>query len=38
MESNTVKISNTELSFYDIGEGKPFVLIHGFAEIGRAHV
>lgn len=31
MESNTVKISNTELSFYDIGEGKPIVLIHGFA-------
>lgn len=31
MESKKLKSSNTELSYFDEGEGKPIVLIHGFA-------
>jgi pimeloyl-ACP methyl ester carboxylesterase len=31
MDTKTVKINNTDMSFYDLGEGKPIVLIHGFA-------
>jgi pimeloyl-ACP methyl ester carboxylesterase len=31
MESRKVEIGNMQMSFYDIGEGKPIVLIHGFA-------
>lgn len=31
MESNKLNVRNTELSFYDIGNGQPIVLIHGFA-------
>jgi pimeloyl-ACP methyl ester carboxylesterase len=31
MESKKLNTSNTELSYFDEGEGKPIVLIHGFA-------
>lgn len=31
MNTKTINIHNTDLSFYDSGEGKPIVLIHGFA-------
>lgn len=31
MESKKLEVGNTELSFYDLGEGKSIILIHGFA-------
>ena len=31
MDSNMVRAGNTEVSYYDEGNGKPLILIHGFA-------
>ncbi|PLS18791.1 alpha/beta hydrolase [Bacillus sp. M6-12] len=31
MNTKSVKLGNTEISYFDIGEGKPIVLLHGFA-------
>jgi pimeloyl-ACP methyl ester carboxylesterase len=31
MKSKTLEIGNTKMSIYDVGEGQPIVLVHGFA-------
>ncbi len=31
MESKVLTINNADISYYDIGKGKPIVLLHGFA-------